>query len=184
MINHLSKLSMILIGFVGGVSFLIGCGGGDSSTANAADPVAKDYYLVDAANVTVGRLLSMSPSTLATISNDAGYLVSVTATGAIHADYTQMYYESSDCTGQAYTNAEKFDGRVIGSEPLSGAPITYVPIGASEVGLTYNSTSTNVVLGCNSISGTADVLPLYLNDPSVTGVPDAGFTGRMQIKLL
>ena len=177
--NNLSKLSMILIGFVGGLSFLISCGGGDSSSANAADTVTKDYYLVDAANVTVGRLISRGSTTTVAIATDAGYMVVVTATGAVYANYQQMYYESADCTGQAYTNAESYDGQVIG-----GVPTTYIPIGASEVGLTYNSSNANVALGCNSTSGTVNVLPVYLNDPSVTGVPVTGFTGRMYIKLL
>lgn len=182
--NNLSKLSMILIGFVGGVSFLISCGGDDSSTANAADPVAKDYYLVDAANVTVGRLISMASTSNMKIATDAGYMVAVTAAGSVYANYQQMFYESADCTGPAYTNAESYDGQVIGSDPISGVPTTYIPIGASEVGLTYNSSNTNVVVGCNSTSGTVNALPVYLNDPSVTGVPDTGFTGRMSIKLL
>ena len=109
-------------------------------------------------------------------------MVLVTGTGAVHPNFQEMYYESADCTGQAYVKADNFDGMVIGG--ALGNPTVYIPIGASEAGLTYNSTSSNVSLGCNSFSGTVNALPVYLNDPSVTGVPDAGFTGRMQIKLL
>lgn len=35
--NHLSKLSLVLIGFVGGVAFLISCGGGDSANTVLPD---------------------------------------------------------------------------------------------------------------------------------------------------
>jgi len=45
--NQLSNLSMILIGFIGGIAFLISCGEDSTNDANAADvPDINDQMLI------------------------------------------------------------------------------------------------------------------------------------------
>ena len=68
--NHLSKLSMLLIGFVGGVAFLISCGSDSTNDVAAADvPVIDDQmfctsntFIVDETSTT-DTLFCMKQST-------------------------------------------------------------------------------------------------------------------------
>ena len=177
--NHLSKLSLMLIGFIGGVAFLISCGdGGDSAIASV---VGQDYYVVDAANVKVGRLISILDKTNYVVINSKGYIVHVDTFGTLLRVHTNVFYASTDCTGQVYATAEFPIGSIIGS----GFDRYSIPPDANVVtGFSVNSVRILGDPACTTISVTETAVPAYINDLSVTGVPTTGYLGTLRVRLL
>ena len=146
---------------------------------NALD-LASPVIVKDGGGNLVGSVIGADPSSVFAITQQ-GYLVQVQLhSGNIFSTGTSFnrYYETSDCSGQAYTNLP--NGMPFGlvftetfNEPLS--PLWYVQ--KKDLPLT-SATITAVFSGGNC--GTAgpfqwDAARLYPNDPNVTGVQQSPY---------
>ncbi len=147
--------------------------------ATAISNMVKTFYVVDGANTIIGRLIDVDLSTFRLIT-ETGYIVRVNATGTIEGGGTQLYYASTDCTGPAYTPSTQIGGVVVGDATEKG----YISLDANE--LNNFPASSRRTMGafssCTVQSNVFDVVPFNFNSPSVTGVPDTGFIGRLHMK--
>lgn len=147
-------------------------------TALADSPVVRD---------SVGRTIGYYSGTYFTqramfVVSPTGYTFGVGGDGRVvsyagPADGSQVnpdgfYFESTDCSGQAYTMDRSFGGFVT----RASTGLIYVPKGA-ESALRIVSSRGNAAGGnCVQLQQTMDVVPVFQNDPEVTGVPNTDFT--------
>ena len=182
MSNHLSKVSIAFLGFVSGVAFLMSCGGGGSSSANAADTTTtKIPYVVDGADVTIGKILDIENNINIKFITESGYFASVATSGDLTGISEPLYYTSADCTGQAFVSSIYINGSLFGANGI----FRYIPLDANEE-LGFQSSSQGNIEGtsCTAQFKTQDLVRTSPNDVSVTGIPNTGYTGRVSVSLL
>jgi hypothetical protein len=98
------------------------------------------------------------------------------------------FFESSDCTGQAYAQvaSDRFAGGFVWEFSISGpaSRLYYVPRAATPSLRTLQS---NLVAGPSGITcetfppGSRFTMPAFLNDPSVTGFPNEPFVPPLSL---
>ena len=149
----------------------------------AVSGIPKTYYVVDAANQKIGRLIN-SQVTYYTLINTKGYTVRVYSSGEHLMNNALVLYESSDCTGQAYMRTNELNGTMVVSAENEAM---YIPLDAQEVTIQLQSYLYDLGgVGTCFIDPTSnyEAIPIYPNDPAVTGVPNEGYMGRLTVQLL
>ena len=191
--KYISKITFVLFGFVAGVAFLISCGGssgsGVVSDVDAAEPQYNVALLKDANGVYIGRVIGMIPASQAYVLTDQGYrTIFRMGSGQIN-NVRQLYFESADCTGDAYITTAGQLGMVF--SPYSDVAITYLGEGnlfystsdAQPVTINTQSTINIDHSFCEPHIATDD--EAYIanrNDPVVTGVQSTAYAPRMKIE--
>ena len=141
---------------------------------------AQAPIVVDSASSFVGYFTSIGFQSEYQLVSSTGFRFAVRALSGLTLQpaenrllLTDVLFESTDCSGQAYASIQNNSvaGGFIFRSTFSG--VWYVPKSAtSEVQRSFQS-KLGVLGACTSTSGTNFSMPVFLNDPSVTGVtPD------------
>jgi hypothetical protein len=127
-----------------------------------------------------------SAATVFTVLLDSGYIAFLSTSGDGLHEYS-LAYESVDCTGQAYDDAGGANpvllsqGYVYSNDSPSTGTAYYVPAGAAQKTVNIQSYTKDDI--CNSASTTWSGVPVYLNEPSITGVSNADLMGDLKVGL-
>ena len=105
-----------------------------------------------------------------------GYLFETSATGTSHLYTVDTRYSGLNCTGQAYGGSAGPATLSMGvvfrlNGPIGSDPAYYSQRGSVITPAAYQSQITND-LGCQNVSGSTNLYPVFPNDETVTGVPD------------
>lgn len=99
-----------------------------------------------------------------------------------------IYFESADCTGQGFVDTAQdpsvsvLGGFVFNNKSSSHQGLWFSPKTSASVEVTVGSTvGPNAGNSCSPNSGTRNALPVYPNDPQVTGVMSATNAGPITI---
>lgn len=134
---------------------------------------ANAILLKDANGVQVGRVIGMGSLSWPYVLTSQGYRALFRlGTGMIYAE-APVYYESVDCTGQAYTGGRS-PGTVFmptqdDSAAYAAGAIYYSPNDAQAVTINLNSRLIDP-FSCVPEVSTGEVYPAYPNDPAITGI--------------
>ena len=125
-----------------------------------------------------------STATVFTVLLDSGYIAYLSTSGDGLHEFG-LAYESVDCTGQAYDQADGANpvllsqGYVYSNDSPSTGTAYYVPAGALQKAVNIQSfTKDNV---CNPANYTGSGVPVYLNDPGITGISKADLVGDLKV---
>ena len=126
-----------------------------------------------------------SSATVFTVLLDSGYVAYVSTNGDGLYEYG-LAYESADCTGQAYDQADGANpvllnqGYVYSNSDPSTGTAYYVPAGSIPETVTIQS-YTNGSNVCQGGSGTWQGVKVYLNEPTITGITNSDFVGDLKV---
>jgi hypothetical protein len=146
---------------------------------------ANAILLKDANGGEIGRVIGMGTVSWPYVLTKQGYRALFRlGTGMIYAE-APLYYESVDCTGQAYTGARSpgtvFLPTLDDSAAYAAGAIYYSPNDAQAATVNVNSRLIDP-LACVPEVSTLEVYPAYLNDPAITGIENTAYPTRMLIE--
>ena len=148
---------------------------------------ASVVLLKDANGVEIGRVIGMGTASWPYILTDQGYRTLFRiGTGMIYNEApVPVFYESTDCTGDAYVGA-RYPGTVFtpGQNDLMAytmGALLYSPNDAQSVIINTNSTLDSG-LTCISWVSNREGYPAYPNDPNITGIQNTAYPIRMLIE--
>lgn len=117
-----------------------------------------------------GRLLDAYTAGGAII-NSKGYRLRLYTSHGYYVNWA-IFFESPDCSGQGYGIPAEANGDVFLSYDQTGDyMIAYTEIGATPVNITYRSLRRSTG-GCETSTYAASYVPVFPNDPEITGVPN------------
>lgn len=133
------------------------------------DVLYQNPFIFDAS----GRLLGAYTAGGAII-NSKGYRLRLYTSPGYYVNWA-IFFESPDCSGQGYGIPAEPNGDVFLSyDQTGGFMIAYTKIGATPVNITYRSLRryNGVTHGvCEISTYAASYVPVFPNDPEITGVP-------------
>ena len=133
------------------------------------DVLYQNPFIFDAS----GRLLCAYTAGGAII-NSKGYRLRLYTSPSYYVNWG-IFFESPDCSGQGYGYPAEPNGDVFLSyDQTGGFMIAYTEIGATPVNITYRSLRryNGVTHGvCETKTYAASYVPVFPNDPEITGVP-------------
>lgn len=145
----------------------------------------------DATGQTVGYLAGLTSNLLtASIMNASGFLmssVSLNEGRLNHHSVGKVGFESLDCTGTGYVEAERVvRGEVLILPTYQNATyhVYYSPKTAEPVPSVNIQSEERGYSGCvlNTVTAT-NVMPIYPNDSAITGVPDTPYPAPLSVGL-
>lgn len=153
--------------------------------ASAQGKPARAILLKDASGIEIGRVIGMGSVSWPYVLTSQGYRALFRlGTGMIYAE-APLYYESVDCTGQAYTGGRSpgtvFLPTLDDSAAYASGAIYYSPNDAQAVTVNVNSRLIDV-MNCVPEVSTREVYPAYSNDPAITGIENTAYPTRMLIE--
>ena len=152
--------------------------------ASAQGKPARAILLKDANGIEIGRVIGMGSVSWPYVLTSQGYRALFRlGTGMIYAE-APLYYESVDCTGQAYTGGRSpgtvFMPSLDDSANYIAGAIFYSPNDAQADTVSLNSRLADGV--CLDNIETREVYPAYPNDPEITGIENTVYPARMRIE--
>lgn len=146
---------------------------------------ASAILLKDANGVEIGRVIGMGTVSWPYVLTRQGYRALFRlGTGMLYAS-APLYYESVDCTEQAYTGGRSpgtvFLPTLDDTTAYAAGAIYYSPNDAQAVTVNVNSRLTDL-LTCEPEVSTLEVYPAYPNDPAITGIENSAYPTRMLIE--
>ena len=141
--------------------------------------------LKDANGEAIGRVIGMETVSWPYVMTDQGYRTLFrVGTGMIY-NYTDVYYESANCTGDAYVS-KRYPGTVFlptiqDSLAYSMGTILYSPNDAKGA-IVYINSVLGDDLNCLPYVIEHEFYPAYPNDPNITGIKNDIYTTRMLIE--
>jgi len=145
----------------------------------------RPVLLKDGNGVTIGRVIGMETVGWPYVITAQGYRTLFrTGTGMIFTD-AAVYFESMDCTGDAYVGV-RYVGTVFlptsqDSLAYSVGAIAYSPHDAQSKNINTNSTLDSE-LNCVPFVTTREAYPAYPNDPDITGIQNTVYPTLMVIE--
>lgn len=155
-------------------AFWVSMAWAEVEVADAAGPAEIDIlyqnpFIFDAS----GRLLGAYTAG-GDIFNSKGYRLKLYIEPGYYVNWA-IFFESSDCSGQGYGIPAEANGDVFLTYGQNGDfMIAYSEIGATPVNITYHSLRryTGSTHGaCEISTNSASYVPVFPNDPEITGVP-------------
>jgi hypothetical protein len=133
----------------------------------------------------IGRVIGMGSVSWPYVLTNKGYRALFRlGTGMIYAE-APLYYESDDCTGQAFTGGRSpgsvFMPTLDDAAAYASGAIYYSPNDAQAVTITVYSRTVDP-LACIPEVSTREVYPAYINDPAITGIENTAYPTRMLIE--
>jgi hypothetical protein len=123
-------------------------------------------------------------ATMVTVLLDSEYIAYVSASGDGLKEI-ELFYESVDCTGQAYDFGEPPNpillnhGYVYSNSSPSPGTAYYVPAGSTKEVVTFQSQIKDNI--CQAFSSSTFGVKVYLNDASITGITNTDFVGEIKL---
>jgi len=140
-----------------------------ATTATEIDILYQNPFIFDAS----GRLLGAYAAG-GDIFNSKGYRLKLYIDPGYYVNWA-IFFESPDCSGQGYGIPAEANGDVFMTYDQNGDfMIAYTEIEATPENITYHSLrryngTTHGV--CETSTHSADYIPVFPNDPEITGVP-------------
>jgi hypothetical protein len=152
--------------------------------ASAKGKPDRAILLKDANGVEIGRVIGMGTVSWPYVLTEEGYRsLFRLGTGMIYAN-APVYFESIDCTGQAYTGARSpgsvFMPSLDDSANYAAGAIYYSRNDAQAVTVNLNSVLADG--GCLDNIQTREVYPAHQNVPEITGISNTVYPTRMLIE--
>lgn len=153
--------------------------------AKGKPEVADSVLLKDANGVEIGRVIGMETVGWPYVLTDQGYRTLFRVGMGMIYIQAPVYYESTDCTGDAYVG-KRYPGAVFmptlnDSIAYSMGAILYSPNDAQGVIINTNSTL-DIDLNCMPYVSNREGFPAYPNDPDITGIQNTAYPERMVIE--
>ena len=153
-------------------------------TVSAKGKPDRAILLKDADGVEIGRVIGMGTVSWPYVLTEEGYRTLFRlGTGMIYAG-APLYYESIDCTGQAYVGARSpgtvFMPTLDDSDNYATGAIYYSP--NNEPAATVDLNSRLADGGCWDNIDTRELYPAYPNQPEITGINNTAYPTRMLIE--
>jgi hypothetical protein len=152
---------------------------------NAKGKPGSVVLLKDANGVKIGRVIGMETVSWPYVLTDQGYRTLFrVGTGMIYNE-APVFYESTDCTGDAYVG-KRSPGTVFlptlqDSLAYTIGVLLYSPNDAQGIIIITNSTL-DYDLNCISYISEREAYPAYPNDPNITGIQNTTYSNRMVIE--
>ena len=143
-----------------------------AATPTEIDILYQNPFVFDAS----GRLLGAYTAG-GEIFNSKGYQVELYISQGHFVNWP-IYFESSDCSGQGYTrgNYDESSGYVfITHEDIGEYFIAYTDKDLLSTSVAHNSWRryrNDIHGGCETYTSTSNLVPVFPNDPEITGVPN------------
>jgi len=155
------------------------------AAVSAKGKPANAILLKDANGAEIGRVIGMGSVSWPYVLTNQGYRTLFRlGTGMVYAE-APLYYESIDCTGQAYTGGRSpgtvFMPTLDDSAAYAAGAVYYSPNDAQAVTVDLNSRLIDP-LSCVPEVSTREVYPAYPNDPAITGIENTAYPTRMLIE--
>ena len=154
---------------------------------NAKGKPASVVLLKDANGVEIGRVIGMGTVSWPYVLTNQGYRTLFrVGTGMIYGETpTPVFYESTDCTGDAYVG-KRYPGTVftpgqLDFMPYAAGALLYSPNDAQSVIINTNSTFDSD-FSCIPLVSVREVYPAYPNEPNITGIQNTAYPARMVIE--
>ena len=152
---------------------------------NAKGKPASVVLLKDANGVEIGRVIGMGTVSWPYVLTDQGYRTLFrVGTGMIYND-APVFYESTDCTGDAYVGKRSpgtvFMPTLQDSLAYTMGALLYSPNDAQSIIVNTNSTL-DYDLNCMPYVSERELFPAYQNDPIITGIQNNVYPNRMVVE--
>ena len=152
---------------------------------NAKGKPASVVLLKDANGVEIGRVIGMGTVSWPYVLTDQGYRTLFRVGTGMIFNEAPVFYESIDCTGDAYVG-KRSPGTVFMPTPQDSLAYTmgallYSPNDAQGVIINTNSTL-DFGLNCIPSVSERELFPAYPNDPNITGIQNTAYPTRMVVE--
>ena len=157
---------------------------------SSAKGPAVNLLVKDANGVTIGQVIGMETVGWPYVLTKEGYRTFFRlGNGQVSlVPDDGVFFESTNCEGQAYVNRGMFLGTVFSPTPQfgqvydAGGPL-YTPHDAQKVTVDIYSVLRDSNVGCESfVALDAQGYPAYPNDPDITGIKNIAYPTRMLIE--
>lgn len=146
-----------------------------------------DILLKDANGVEIGRVIGMETIGWPYVLTDQGYRTFFRMSPGRVFLNSQVYYESTDCTGVAYQSRGRYIGAVFlptvrDDLAYDAGVLLYSPNGAQAVTVDINSTLDSNLNCVSFVYPNYFGIPAYPNDPNITGIMNTAYPTRLLIE--